>query len=262
MSENLFDLSGKVAIVTGASRGLGQYFSRALAGAGADLVITSRNPTSLEPFRREIESTGRKALPVALDVLDYRSIQTMVERALDAYGRIDILVNNAGVLRDGLLVKVKEGELVRQMPEADFDLVISVNLKGVFNCTQAVSPVMIKQGGGVILNATSIVGLDGNFGQTNYVASKAGVIGVTKVWARELGRYGIRVNAVAPGFTATEILVSMPERVLDGMRARTPLGRLGEPLDIANAYLFLASDEASFITGTVLRVDGGIVVGT
>jgi 3-oxoacyl-[acyl-carrier protein] reductase len=160
------------------------------------------------------------------------------------------------------LVRVKDGELVKQMSEAEFDLVIGVNLKGVFNCTQAVAPTMIRQGSGVILSASSVVGLDGNFGQTNYVATKAAVIGMTKVWARELGRYGIRVNAVAPGFTATEILVSMPEKILDGMRARTPLGRLGETRDIANAYLFLASDEASFVTGTVLRVDGGIVVGT
>ncbi len=178
------------------------------------------------------------------------------------YGRIDVLVNNAGILRDNMLVKVKDGELVKQMPEADFDLVIAVNLKGVFNCSQAVAPYMVKQGGGVILNATSIVGLDGNFGQTNYVATKAGVIGMTKVWARELGRSNVRVNAVAPGFTATEILVSMPEKVLEGMKARVPLGRMGEPRDIANAYLFLASDEGSYITGTVLRVDGGIVVGT
>jgi 3-oxoacyl-[acyl-carrier protein] reductase len=148
------------------------------------------------------------------------------------------------------------------MPEADFDLVIGINLKGVFNCTQAVAPYMIRQSGGVILNATSIVGLDGNFGQTNYVASKAGVIGMTKVWARELGRYNIRVNAVAPGFTATEMVKAMPEKVLEGMKARTPLGRMGEPRDIANAYLFLASDEASFISGVTLRVDGGIVVGT
>ena len=148
------------------------------------------------------------------------------------------------------------------MPESDFDLVISVNLKGVFNCSQAVAPLMIRQGGGVILNASSVVGLDANFGQTNYVATKFGVIGMTKVWARELGRYNIRVNAVAPGFTATEMVASMPEKILAGMRSRTPLGRLGEPSDIANAYLFLASDEASFITGEVLRVDGGIVVGT
>jgi len=135
-------------------------------------------------------------------------------------------------------------------------------LKGVFNCAQAVAPVMAKQGGGVILNASSVVGLDGNFGQTNYVATKFGVIGMTKVWARELGKFNIRVNAVAPGFTATEMVTAMPEKVLDGMKSHTPLGRLGEPRDIANAYLFLASDDASFITGEVLRVDGGIVVGT
>jgi 3-oxoacyl-[acyl-carrier protein] reductase len=148
------------------------------------------------------------------------------------------------------------------MAEADFDAVVSVNLKGVFNCAQAVSAQMARQGSGVILNATSIVGLDGNFGQTNYVATKAGVVGMTKVWARELGKYGVRVNAVAPGFIATEMVAAMPEKVLDGMKSRTPLGRLGEPRDIANAYLFLASDEAAFITGEILRVDGGIVVGT
>ena len=167
-----------------------------------------------------------------------------------------------GHLEKDAEVKFKEGELVRQMPAEDFDLVISINLKGVFNCTQAVVPAMIRQGGGVILNATSIVGIDGNIGQTNYIATKAGVIGMTKAWARELGRHNIRVNAVAPGFTATEILTSMPAKVLDGMKARTPLGRLGQPEDIANAYLFLASDEASFISGDVLRVDGGIVIGT
>jgi len=148
------------------------------------------------------------------------------------------------------------------MPVEEFDLVLSVNLRGVFNGAQAVAPHMIRQGGGVILNASSVVAEDGNFGQTNYVAAKAGVIGMTKVWARELGRYNIRVNAVAPGFTQTEILASVPENILDDMRARTPLRRLGQPEDIANAYLFLASDEASFITGVVLRVDGGIVVGT
>jgi 3-oxoacyl-[acyl-carrier protein] reductase len=157
---------------------------------------------------------------------------------------------------------MKDGQLVKHMPEAEFDLVVSINLKGVFNCTQAVVPAMIRQGGGVILNATSVVGIDGNIGQTNYIAAKAGVIGMTKAWARELGRHNIRVNAVAPGFTATEILRSMPDKVLEGMKAHTPLGRLGRPEDIANAYLFLASDEASFISGDVLRVDGGIVVGT
>jgi 3-oxoacyl-[acyl-carrier protein] reductase len=148
------------------------------------------------------------------------------------------------------------------MSEADFDLVISVNLKGVFNCTQAVTPHMMRQGGGVILNASSIVGLDGNFGQTNYVATKAAVVGMTKVWARELGRYNIRVNAVAPGFIATEMVTAMPEKVLAGMREHTPLGRLGAPADIANAYAFLASDDAGYISGETLRVDGGIVIGT
>jgi 3-oxoacyl-[acyl-carrier protein] reductase len=185
-----------------------------------------------------------------------------VDNAVEDHGHVDILLNNAGILRDNLLVKITDGEPVKQMSEDEFDLVISLNLKGVLNCTQAVAPHMIRLSSGVILNASSVVGLDGNFGQTNYVASKAAVIGVTKVWTPELGRYGVRVNAVAPGFTATEILASMPEKILDGMRARTPLGRLGEPREIVNAYLFLASDEASYITGAVLRVDGGIVVGT
>ena len=189
-------------------------------------------------------------------------MQKWIDDVFARYGKIDVLINNAGVLRDNMLVKVKDGELVKQMPEEEFDLVVAVNLKGVYNCTQAVAPYMIKQGSGVILNATSVVGLDGNFGQTNYVATKAGVIGMTKVWARELGRHGIRVNAVAPGFTLTEMVLQMPEDILKQLAARAPLGRMGETRDIANAYLFLASDEASFISGTVLRVDGGIVIGT
>ena len=148
------------------------------------------------------------------------------------------------------------------MPEADFALVISVNLKGAFNCAKAVAQVMVKQGSGVILSASSIAGLDANFGQTNYTATKAGIVGMTKVWARELGRYGIRVNAIAPGFTLTDMVRQMPEKILAGMRQHTPLRRLGEPRDIANGYYFLASDEASFITGETLRIDGGIVIGT
>jgi len=209
-----------------------------------------------------IQLLGAQASFYKVDVANRTDVQAWIDAVVTKYGRIDVLVNNAGILRDGQLIKLKDGQLVGQMSETDFDLVISVNLKGVFNCTQAVAPVMAKQGGGVILNATSIVGLDGNFGQTNYVATKSGVIGMTKVWSRELGKFGIRVNAVAPGFTATEMVTAMPEKILNGMKARTPLGRLGEPRDIANAYLFLASDEASFITGETLRVDGGIVVGT
>jgi len=250
-------LKDKICLITGGAAGIGKATAMRFSEEGAIVALCDIDQDKGEIVANQIEGLFSK-----VDISDRQAVQSWVDSVIDKHGRIDILINNAGILRDGLLVKLKDGELVKQMPESDFDLVISVNLKGVFNCTQAVSPYMINQGGGVILNATSIVGLDGNFGQTNYVASKAGVIGMTKVWARELGRYNIRVNAVAPGFTATEMVTSMPEKILDGMRGRTPLNRLGEPVDIANAYLFLASDEASFITGTVLRVDGGIVVGT
>jgi 3-oxoacyl-[acyl-carrier protein] reductase len=253
------NLQDRVVLITGGAAGIGKATAERFAEAGAKVVICDVN----EQLGQEVTRTlGPAAAFYPVNVTDRQAVQAWADDVIARYGRIDVLINNAGILRDGLLVKMTEGRLVKQMPEADFDLVIAVNLKGVFNCTQAVAPYMIAQGRGVILNATSIVGLDGNFGQTNYVASKAGVIGMTKVWARELGRYNIRVNAVAPGFTATEMVKSMPEKVLEGMKARTPLGRLGEPADIANAYFFLASDEASFITGAVLRVDGGIVVGT
>jgi 3-oxoacyl-[acyl-carrier protein] reductase len=245
-------------LVTGGAAGIGKATAIRFAEEGAKVVICDVNAEAGQALADS--NTAIRFFQV--NIADREAVQVWVDEVVASYGRIDILVNNAGVLRDGLLVKMKEGQLVKQMPEADFDLVISVNLKGVFNCTQAVSPVMIEQGNGVILNATSIVGLDGNFGQTNYVASKAGVIGMTKVWARELGRFGIRVNAIAPGFTLTEMVRQMPEKILAGMRSHTPLGRLGETRDIANAYLFLASDEASFVSGAVLRVDGGIIVGT
>jgi 3-oxoacyl-[acyl-carrier protein] reductase len=252
-------LKDRIALITGGAAGIGKATAQRFTEEGAKVVLCDVNA---EAGAAAVQELGAKAEFHQVNVTDRQAVQQWVDGVVDNHGRVDVLVNNAGILRDSQLVKVKEGELVKQMPEADFDLVIGVNLKGVFNCSQAVAPHMIHQGSGVILNASSVVGQDGNFGQTNYVATKAGVIGMTKVWARELGRYGIRVNAVAPGFTATEILASMPEKVLDGMRARTPLGRLGETRDIANAYLFLASNEASYITGTVLRVDGGIVVGT
>jgi 3-oxoacyl-[acyl-carrier protein] reductase len=252
-------LKDKVALITGGAAGIGKATARRFLEEGAKVVICDVNA---EAGATAVAELGENAAFYQVDVMDRQAVQAWVDEVVQRFGRVDVLVNNAGILRDNQLVKVKDGELVKQMSEAEFDLVIGINLKGVFNCTQAVAPHMIRQGSGVILSASSVVGLDGNFGQTNYVATKAGVIGMTKVWARELGRYGIRVNAVAPGFTATEILVSMPGKVLDGMRAHTPLGRLGEPRDIANAYLFLASDEASYVTGTVLRVDGGIVVGT
>jgi 3-oxoacyl-[acyl-carrier protein] reductase len=197
-----------------------------------------------------------------VDVSDRLNVQSWVDGVSEKFERIDILVNNAGILRDGLFVKIKEGQLVKQMSEEAFDSVIAVNLKGVFNCTQAVAPYMIRQKAGSIVNASSVVGLDGNFGQTNYVATKAGVVGMTKVWARELGRYNIRVNAIAPGIVLTEMLHTMPKDVLEGFNQRVPLQRLGTPEEVANLYLFLASDEASYISGEVIRIDGGMIIGT
>jgi 3-oxoacyl-[acyl-carrier protein] reductase len=250
-------LKDKVCLITGGAAGIGKATAIRFAQEGAKVVLCDLVEEAGVQTAQEVGGVFYK-----VNVADRQQVQTWVDGVFQKFGRIDVLVNNAGVLRDGLFVRVKEGQLVKQMSEADWDLVIDVNLKGTFNCAQAVSPYMINQGGGVILNATSVVGLDGNFGQTNYVATKAGVIGMTKVWARELGRYNIRVNAVAPGFTLTEMVRQMPEKILEGMVSHTPLGRMGEPSDIANAYLFLASEEASFISGTVLRVDGAIVVGT
>jgi 3-oxoacyl-[acyl-carrier protein] reductase len=252
-------LQDRVTLITGGAAGIGLATAEVFAAEGAKVAICDVNE---EAGNEAVKLLGPDASFTCVNVGDRQAVQTWVEAVADRYGRIDVLVNNAGILRDNQLIKMKDGELVRQMPEEEFDLVIDVNLKGVFNSTQAVAPFMVKGGGGVILNATSVVGLDGNFGQTNYVATKSGVIGMTKVWARELGRYHIRVNAVAPGFIATDILRDMPEKIIEGMKSHTPLGRMGQPRDIANAYLFLASDEAGFITGAVLRVDGGIVVGT
>lgn len=251
-------LKNRVALITGGAAGIGKATAQRFKEEGAIVVICD--------VKEEVGQAVADELGLAafykVNVADRQDVQRWIDDVTARFGRIDVLVNNAGVLRDGRLVVVKDGELVKQMPEADWDLVIGVNLKGVFNCTQAVAPVMIRQGSGVILNASSVVGLDGNFGQTNYVATKSGVIGMTKVWARELGRNGVRVNAIAPGFIRTEMVLQMPEKVLADMAARVPLRRMGEPRDIANAYLFLASDEASYISGEVLRVDGGILVGT
>lgn len=252
-------MKDKVTLVTGGAAGIGKATAQRFIEDGAQVMFCDINQKAGEGTAQELGSQARFSV---VDVTDRQAVQAWVDDVVDTCGRVDVLVNNAGVMRDNMLVRVKDGELTKQMPEAEFDMVVAVNLKGVFNCAQAVAPHMIRAGSGVILNATSIVGLDGNFGQTNYVATKAGVVGMTKVWARELGRYNIRVNAVAPGFTATEMVIQMPEKILEGMKARTPLGRMGQPRDIANAYLFLASEEASFISGVVLRVDGGIVVGT
>jgi 3-oxoacyl-[acyl-carrier protein] reductase len=252
-------LNGKVAIITGGAAGIGKATAQVFAREGAKVVICD---VSEELGKAVAESLGTEAQFNKVDVCNRKEVQEWVEGVISKYGRIDILVNNAGITRDAQFIKMKDGELVKQMSEEAFDGVISVNLKGVFNCTQAVTPFMVKQGGGVVLNASSVVGLYGNFGQTNYVATKAGVLGMTKVWARELGKFGIRVNAVCPGFIMTEMVAKMPEEVLANMRGKTPLGRLGEPEDIANTYLWLSSDEASFVHGATISVDGGIVLGT
>lgn len=250
-------LKDRVCLITGGAAGIGKAVAQRFTEEGAIVFICDLVESEGKAVAAEIGGIFHQVNVAVRD-----EVAAWVSEIHSDHGHIDVLINNAGVLRDGMLVRVKDGQLVKQMPEEDFDLVIDVNLKGTFNCAQAVAPFMIQQKQGVILNATSIVGMDGNFGQTNYIASKAGVIGMTKVWARELGRHQVRVNAVAPGFTLTEMVQQMPEKILEGMVARTPIGRMGQPLDIANAYLFLASDEASFITGVTLRVDGGIVIGT
>jgi len=252
-------LNQKVALITGGASGIGKATVKRFAEEGAKVAFCDVNEQQGLALLHDIGS-GHDFQTV--NVIDRNAVQDWVDSVAKKYGRIDSLVNNAGILRDGVLVKVKNGELVKQMSEDAFDSVVSVNLKGVFNCTQAVAPYMIKQGGGVILNASSIVGLDGNFGQTNYIATKAGLVGMTKVWARELGGSNIRVNAVAPGIVLTEMLLSMPDDALEALKKKSPLKRIGTPEEVANLYLFLASDEASYISGAVIRIDGGMVIGT
>ena len=252
-------LKDRVVLVTGGGAGIGRATAERFAEEGARLAICDLNEAA---GQEALAALGPTARYDKVNVADRVAVGAWIDAVAADFGRVDVLVNNAGVLRDGQLVKMADGQLVKQLGEAEFDLVISVNLKGVFNCTQAAAPHMIRQGGGVILNASSVVGLYGNFGQTNYAATKSAVITMTRTWSRELGRYGIRVNAVAPGFVATEILAAMPPKILDGMVGHTPLGRIGQPEEIAEAYLWLASDAASYVSGAVLSVDGGLVTGT
>ncbi len=255
-------LAGKVVIVTGGAAGIGKTTALRFAAEGARLVLWDRSVEAGEAAVAEIAAAGGAAVFDCVDVSLEAEVTAAVERALSREGQIDVLINNAGITRDAQLAKWKEGALVGSMPLIDFDAVLAVNLRGVFLPTRAVVPGMIEQGGGVILSASSVVGLYGNFGQTNYSATKAGVIAMTRTWARELGRYNIRVNAVAPGYIATEMVEKMPRKVIDGIAGKTPLGRLGRTEEVAAAYLWLASDAASFVNGAVLSVDGGLVIGT
>ena len=244
-------LRDKVSIITGAGRGIGHATALKFAKEGAKVVVCDRDEKAVHETVKMIKQHDGKAIGFTLDVTDRESIAAMVKAVMEKYGRIDTLVNNAGIVMDAQLKK---------MTDEQFDTVIDVNLKGTYNCTKAVVDVMLEQNSGVILNASSIVGLYGNFGQTNYAASKFAVIGMVKTWARELGKKGIRANAVCPGFIDTHILSAMPEKIIHAMAAKVPLGRLGKPEEVANVYAFLASDEASYINGAVIEVGGGVTI--
>ena len=243
-------LKGKVAIITGAAQGIGYGTARKFLDEGATVIACDISQASIDDALKSLAPRGAIE-GMRVDVTARDQIDAMIAAVLARHGRIDTLVNNAGITLDARLQK---------MTEDQFERVIAVNLKGTYNCAQAVLDTMVKQASGVILNASSVVGIYGNFGQTNYAASKFGVIGFVKTWARELGPKGIRCNAVAPGFVATHILDTIPDKVLEQLKERVPLRRLGTPEDIANVYAFLASDEASYINGAVIEVSGGLTV--
>lgn len=244
-------LENKVAIITGAGSGIGREVAHLFAKEGAGVVLTGRTKEKIDMVRQEIIEDGGKAICVPGDVTSRIDMNNTIHEAIISFGKIDILINNAGITQDAL---------VSRMSEDQWDKVIEIDLNGAFNCIQAVLGTMLNQGRGVIISASSISGIYGNIGQTNYAAAKAGLIGLTKTLAKELGKKGIRVNAVAPGFIITPMTSRVPEKILEIMKEKTPLHRFGEPSDIAQAYLYLASDEARFVNGAVLCVDGGLTI--
>ncbi|MEY8000789.1 3-oxoacyl-[acyl-carrier-protein] reductase [Clostridium sp. Mt-5] len=247
------DIASKnVAVITGAAKGIGRAIALKLADDGFDIVINYRNSSgSVEELVGEIESKGRKSIAVQGDVSVFEEAKNIIKQAVDFFGRIDVLVNNAGITRDGLLLRMKED---------DFDKVIEVNLKGTFNCIRHVSPIMLKQRKGKIINISSVVGVTGNAGQVNYSAAKAGIIGITKSTARELASRGINANAVAPGFIKTDMTKTLSEKIRENALHSIPLRRFGTVYDVANAVSFLASSNADYITGQVINIDGGMVM--
>ena len=248
----MFNFNDKVVIVTGGAQGIGKETAKQFLKAGAFVVVCDYNEIVGQSALQELQEINEdRIIFYKVDVSDSAQVTDMVQFVADKYGRIDVLINNAGVTADGFLVKMKD---------EDWDRVVSINLSGVFKCSRAVASIMLQQGSGVILNVTSVVGIYGNIGQTNYAATKAGIIGMTKSWAKEFGPKGIRVNAVAPGFIETPMTDAVPEKILNLMAEKTPLKKLGKPEDIAFAYMFLASDMANYINGEILSVDGGLVI--
>jgi 3-oxoacyl-[acyl-carrier protein] reductase len=244
-------LENKVAIITGAANGIGLEAAKLFTKEGAKVVLADYDEKTGSEQAEDLRSYGADVLFAQVNVADRASVDRMVQQTVNTFGKVDILINNAGITRDAMLTK---------MTIEDFQRVIDVNLTGVFHCTQAVVPYMIENGKGKIVVTSSVSGVYGNIGQTNYAATKAGVIGMVKSWAKELGRKGINVNAVAPGFTETNMVATVPEKVIQQLVATVPLQRLGKPADIAKAYLYLASEDSDYVTGTVLHVDGGIMM--
>jgi 3-oxoacyl-[acyl-carrier protein] reductase len=250
-NNHMFQFKDKVAIITGGADGIGKATALKFAEVGATVIIWDIQTEKGEALAKAISEKGGTSAFMHVNTTQFSEVEEATKDVIKKYKTIDFLINNAGITRDASFKK---------MTSEQWQQVIDVNLTGVFNCTKAISPIMLENGFGKIVNASSVVGLYGNFGQTNYVATKAGIIGMTKTWAREFGRKGVTVNAVAPGFTATEMVAQMPKNVLEGMKAKVPLGRLAKPEEMADAYLFLCSEYASYINGHTLSVDGGMTV--